>query len=64
MPVDAVIGTDVMAVLLPIWIAKPETAGRVRRRIGEVMKWAVAQGHRGDNPAGKALSAALPSNAA
>ena len=27
------------------------------------MKWAVAQGHRPDNPAGDALSAALPNNA-
>ena len=24
------------------------------------MKWAVAQGYRGDNPAGDAISAALP----
>lgn len=37
---------DVMAVLLPIWNEKPETARRVRQRIGAVMKWAVAQGHR------------------
>ena len=52
MPVDAVTDTDVMAVLLPIWTTKTETAARVRRRIGAVMKWAVAQGHRADNPAG------------
>ena len=62
MPVDAVTGTDVMAVLLPIWTTKTETAGRVRRRIGAVMKWAVAQGYRTDNPAGDAISAALPNN--
>ncbi len=62
MPADAVTGFDVMAVLEPIWLAKPEPAGRVRRRIGAVMKWAVAQGHRPDNPAGDALSAALPNN--
>ena len=36
------------------------TAGRVRQRIGAVMKWAVAQGYRDDNPAGDAISAALP----
>ena len=53
---------DVMAVLLPIWNEKPETARRVRQRIGSVMKWAVAQGHRQDNPAGDALGAALPKN--
>ena len=51
-----------MAVLLPIWTTKQETAGRVRRRIGAVMKWAVAQGYRTDNPAGDAISAALPNN--
>ena len=62
MPVDAVTGKDVMAVLLPIWTTKTETAGRVRRRVNAVMKWAVAQGHRADNPAGDAISAALPNN--
>ena len=63
MPVDAVTGGDVMAVLQPIWTEKRETAKRVRSRIGAVMKWAVAQGHRPDNPAGEALAAALPNNA-
>ena len=62
MPVDAVTGKDVMAVLLPIWTTKTETAGRVRRRIGAVMKWAVAQGYGTDNPASEAISAALPNN--
>ncbi|MDE0262471.1 MAG: Arm DNA-binding domain-containing protein, partial [Bryobacterales bacterium] len=51
---------DVMATLLPIWTEKPETARRVRQRIGAIMKWAVAQGYRPDNPAGDALGAALP----
>ena len=49
-----------MAVLLPIWTEKAETARRVRQRISAVMKWAVAQGYRGDNPAGDAIAAALP----
>ena len=51
---------DVMAVLMPIWNEKPETARRVRQRISTVMKWAVAQGYRADNPAGDAIGAALP----
>ena len=55
---------DVMAVLLPIWASKRETAKRVRQRIGTVMKWAVAQGYRPDNPAGDAIGAALPNNGA
>ena len=59
MPVDAITGAEVMTVLQPIWTEKRETARRVRSRIGAVMKWAVAQGHRADNPAGDALAAAL-----
>ena len=53
---------DVLAVLVPIWADKRETARRVRQRIGAVMKWAVAQGYRQDNPAGEAIGAALPKN--
>ena len=60
--VDAIDTADVMAVLRPIWSTKRQTARRVRQRIGAVMKWAVAQGYREDNPAGDVISAALPSN--
>ena len=45
---------------MPIWNTKRETARRVRQRIGAIMKWAVAQGYREDNPAGDAIGAALP----
>ena len=58
--VDRIDTADVMAVLIPHWHTKNETMRRVRQRIGAVMKWAVAQGYRGDNPAGDAISAALP----
>ena len=51
---------DVMAVLLPIWSTKRSTARNVRQRVSTVMKWAVAQGYRQDNPAGEVLSAVLP----
>ena len=61
--VDAITTADVMAVLLPVWTTKRETTRRVRQRIGVVCKWAVAQGYREDNPAGEAISAALPKNA-
>lgn len=50
---------DVLAVLMPIWTTIPETARRVRQRIGAVMKWAIAQGWRQDNPA-ENISRALP----
>ncbi len=57
--VSEVTTADVLAVLQPIWLEKPETARRVRQRIGTVMKWAVANGWRTDNPA-EAISQALP----
>ena len=60
--VDRITTADVMACLLPIWHTRPETARRVRQRIGAVMRWAIAQGYRTDNPAGDAITAALPSN--
>ncbi|MCV2865008.1 tyrosine-type recombinase/integrase [Albidovulum sediminicola] len=50
---------DVLAVLMPIWTEKAETARRVRQRIGTVMKWTIAQGWRQDNPA-ENISQALP----
>ena len=58
--VSDITAADVMSVLLPIWATKSETARRVRQRIGAVMKWAIAQGFRLDNPAGEAIGAALP----
>ena len=58
--VDRVTTADVMSALLPIWTRKHATAQKVRQRIGTVMKWAIAQGYRNDNPAGDALTAALP----
>lgn len=50
---------DVLAVLTPIWTSKAETARQVRQRIGTVMKWAIAQGWRQDNPA-ENINQALP----
>ena len=60
LPVSEVTTADVLTVLTAIWHDKPETARRVRQRIGAVMKWAVAKGYRQDNPAGDALAQALP----
>jgi len=46
------IGTpEILSVLNPIWLTKPETARRVRQRIHTVLEWAKAAGFRsGDNP--------------
>lgn len=50
-PVDQVGTAEVLNALSKIWLAKPETARRVRQRIGTVLDWAKAAGHRsGDNP--------------
>jgi integrase len=49
--VDEVEQADVLRALAPIWLAKPETARRVRQRIRAVFDWAKGAGHRrGDNP--------------
>ena len=51
-PVDTVATDDVLAVLKPIWTAKPETASRLRGRIEKVLDAAKAKGFRdGENPA-------------
>ena len=62
--VNEITTADVMGVLLAddFWNRRRVTARVVRQRIGSVMKWAVAQGYREDNPAGDAISAALPRN--
>lgn len=49
--IDRIDTPDVMSVLLPIWLDKPETARRVRQRIKTVLDWATASGFRtGENP--------------
>ena len=61
--VDAITTADVLAVVEPIWNTRRETARRVKQRISRIMQWAVAEGHRSDDPAGPALGgAALPKN--
>jgi integrase len=51
-PVDSITTEDVLAVLRPIWLKKPETASRLRGRIERVLNAAKAKGYRtGENPA-------------
>jgi len=50
--VNEIATEDVLAVLKPIWQAKPETASRLRGRIEKVLNAAKAKGFRnGENPA-------------
>ena len=58
--VDEITTADVMALLTPIWTAKPETARRVRQRIETILDYSIAEGWRLDNPAGKAVARGLP----
>ena len=59
-PVDKITTADVMAVLVPIWHEKPVLARTLKQRIGAIMRWAVCQGFRADNPAGDVIVAGLP----
>jgi len=52
---------DVHSVVAPLWTAKPHTGAKVRQRVGVVLKWAMVQGHRLDNPC-DVLSSVLPKN--
>ena len=58
-PVNDIQASDILTVLQPIWVEKNETARRVKQRIGTVMKWAIAQGLRTDDPTA-ALNQVLP----
>jgi integrase len=52
LPVGTVDTGLVLKVLEPIWIAKPETASRIRGRIESILDWARVRGYRGgENPA-------------
>ena len=60
-PVNKIDAADVLRVLTSIWHRRPETANRVRVRIGAVLRWAIAEGYRGDDPT-EAVREALPRN--
>ena len=64
LPVNEVGREDVLAVLLPIWNSKPETARRVRRCIKDVLGWCQAHGIIEHNVAGEAINGALSSRPA
>ena len=59
-PIRAVQTTDIISILGPIWLTKPETASRLKQRIVQVLDWAKAHGYvTGDNVAG-AVHQVLP----
>ncbi len=51
-PVDKVTTSDIHRVLQPVWHSKPETAKRLKQRLGKVFEWAKGHGHiHGENVA-------------
>lgn len=60
MRVNTITPADVLRALSPIWTAKPETARRVRQRIGTVLDWATAAGHRAGANAIDGVAKGLP----
>lgn len=49
--IDNIETSDILRVLQPIWIEKPETARRIRQRLSTVFKWSKASGFiTGSNP--------------
>jgi integrase len=61
--VDRIATPDILRVLAPIWLTKPETARRVKQRLHAVFDWAKAAGNRsGDNPV-DGVAKALPRQA-
>lgn len=59
-PVADLQGPAIKDVLMPIWLTIPETARRVRQRIGAVLDWAYANGLRESEAPMRSLSKALP----
>ena len=57
--VSEITSADVLAVVAPIWNEMRPTASKVKRRISAIMRWAIAEGYRLDNPV-DTISAALP----
>jgi integrase len=58
--VNDIEGPLIRDALAPIWLSKPETARRVRQRIGTVLDWSYAKGFRATEAPMRSLSKGLP----
>lgn len=58
--VSEIDGPSIRDVLAPIWLTKPETARRVRQRIGTVLDWAYASGFRMTEAPMRSVAKGLP----
>lgn len=60
LPVNEIEGPVIRDVLAAIWLSKPETARRVRQRIGTVLDWSCAKGFRSTEAPMRSISKGLP----
>ena len=51
---------NVLKILTPLWTTRPETARRLRQKMRQTFRWAMAHGHIENNPAGEMIDGALP----
>lgn len=58
--VSEITGPMIRNVLAQIWLTKPETARRVRQRIGSVLDWAFASGYRDSEAPMRSVTKGLP----
>lgn len=59
-PVSEIDGPAVRDLLAAIWLDKPETARRVRQRVGAVLDWAYSKGFRETEAPMRSVSKGLP----
>lgn len=58
--VSEVGASDIRDALIEIWLEKPETARRVRQRIGAVLDWSFVKGYRSSEAPMRSISKGLP----
>jgi integrase len=58
--VDEITGPMIRDLLAKIWLSKPETARRVRQRIGNILDWSYSCGFRDSEAPMRAISKGLP----
>jgi len=59
-PINEIDSPAIRNLLIPIWLAKPETARRVRQRVGTVLDWAHANGYRNAEAPMRSVGKGLP----
>jgi integrase len=60
LPVSEITGPMVRDLLADIWLTKPETARRVRQRVGAVLDWAYSKGFRDAEAPMRSITKGLP----